>query len=180
MALLQRNRPSHSDTPPLGNLLRVRSNLAVLQLTDNTLIDRLIEDVNLRLGKVPSGDLSLKEEVQLSKCSSSWLWDAEIGVNDAQKAQPCPEEGGVVAPVPSGRIDHVRRQDVGNDTDDVVKIATQHNSLDLKATSRKLRDQRIADSSNRELIEERPNDHQAAGGQSGFVFVGCWDQSEET
>ena len=93
-----------------------------------------------------------------------------------------PEESGVILPVPSRGIKHVRCQDAVDDPYDIatvlsaasfsstpephalLEIPAQNNSLDLKFARRQLADQRVAHRSHGQLVDQRPDNHDAASG----------------
>lgn len=100
-----------------------------------------MEHVHFGRGKLPGTNTSLKKHIKLRKGSAVRLRQAKVGVDDAQETdatlvpwsadrylseqrsqilEPYPEESGIVAPVPSGRVEHIRRQDAVDDANDVA------------------------------------------------------------
>lgn len=49
------------------------------------LVNGHLENVDLGSGKVSRADTSFEQKIQFSKGSTSWLWDAEICVDDAHE-----------------------------------------------------------------------------------------------
>jgi hypothetical protein len=118
-------------------------------LVHDLFVNGLVEYVYLCGGKLARGNLLLKEHVELGKGAAAGLGEAEVGVDDAAEADSAlqskvsfrissvvetnvtgrerlikglsyPEEAGVIAPVPSLGIQHVWRQDVGDDAHNVA------------------------------------------------------------
>lgn len=112
-------------------------------LVQNLFVDGFVEHVHLCGSKVSRANLLLEEHVDFSKGSAAGLGDAEVGVDDAAEADSTlymkyvvsqtllyvtrinsyPEESGIVAPVPSGGIQHVWRQNVCDYAHDVAARA---------------------------------------------------------
>lgn len=145
----------------------------------NLFLDRLLEDVDLGGGKLAGRDALLKEHVELGKGASAGLGDAEVGVDDAAEAKASPEEGGEVVPVPFAFVEHVRRQDSSDDANNVVQVAAQDDRLDLETARRQLAHERVADSADGELVEERPDNHKAACGNGALVVVDKTKEAED-
>lgn len=61
----------------------------------------------------------------------------------------------------------------------LLEVSGQHNSLDLQPTRRKLADKGVADGADGQLVEERPHNHDAAGGQGALAPVRLGDQAQE-
>ena len=110
------------------------------------------------LGSKLSGRYTLsKEDVDFSKGETFRLWDTEVCPDETKSGRSSPKEPGFrpeismfhdqvridSPPVPSGRIQHVRRQDSRPDTSDIVRVSREHNSLVSKARGRCLRDNDI-------------------------------------
>lgn len=89
-------------------------------LVQNLLVDGFVEYVHLCGSKVSRANALLEEHVDFSKSSAAGLRESEVGVDDAAEADSAPKESGVVAPVPSGGIQHVRRQNVCDYAHDVA------------------------------------------------------------
>ena len=79
-----------------------------------------------------------------------------------------PEEAGEIAPVPGAGVQHVRSQNATDDGDDVVKHAPQHHRLDLQPPGRDLGHERVAHGTDRQLVAQGPDQHDAARGQGGL------------
>ena len=146
---------------------------------DNMSLNGLIKHVHMRGRKLAGTDAALKEQIEFRKGATARLRHAEVGVNDAQKADAPPEEARIVAPVPLARVQHVRGQDAADDTNHVVKVATEHDRLDLQATSGELSHEGVANSSHGQLVEKGPRKHQRSGGHRRLITVGIRDQTEE-
>ena len=86
-------------------------------------------------------------------------------------------EASVVAPVPSSRIQHVRGQNRADNSDDDVQIAAQHHSLDLQPPGRNLRDERVADGSYCQLVDQCPENHHGSCSETGGLTIR--DETEE-
>lgn len=89
-------------------------------LVHNLLVDGFVKYVHICGSKVSGTDALLEEHVDFSKSSTAGLGKSEVGVDDAAEADSTPKESGVVAPVPSSGIQHVRRQNVCDYTHDVA------------------------------------------------------------
>lgn len=141
--------------------------------------DSLVEDIDVRTGELSCADLTLEQKVQLGERSASGLRNTEVSVDDAEEADSSPEEAGIVAPVPSSRVQHVRRKDTADDTHDIVQIAAEHNGLDLQAAGGELSNERVSYRSYCQLVDQRPANHHRARGERCLVPVRLWYQTEE-
>lgn len=157
-------------------------------MRDNALVNILFEYINFRLCELARRNFTLEQQVQLRECATSWLWNSEIGVYDTQETKTSPEESGVVTcsprqlvfrnatkammsssqcwpyvglltPVPSSRIDHVRGQDICNDCDDIVEVPPEYDGFDLKASGGHFGHKRVAHSTDGQLVKDCPYDH---------------------
>lgn len=131
----------------------------------------LVKHIDLGLGELARTDPPLEEEVELRERPSIGFRHPEERVHDAEEADAAPEEAGIVTPVPRSGVQHVRGQDTADDGHNVVQIAAKHDRLDLEAASRELGDKGVGDRADGQLVEERPDDHHAAGCQCGLGFV---------
>lgn len=61
-------------------------------MVNNAVIDRLIKDINISLREFPRTDFPLKQQIQLCKSAATRLRNAEIGIDDTEKAKTGPEE----------------------------------------------------------------------------------------
>lgn len=90
---------SSNDRSPLLHLL------IPLHIPPAHMLPRLIsKHINLVLGEFPRRHAALEEQIQFGEGPAPRLRDAEVGIDDAEKADACPEEAGVVAPVKVMRI----------------------------------------------------------------------------
>lgn len=68
----------------------------------------------------------------ISRCKTLLLSAGHnLRVNDTTETEAGPEEASIVAPIPCSRIDHVRRENVCDDCNDVVEFTSKHDGLDL-------------------------------------------------
>ena len=65
---------------------------------------------------------------------------SEVSVDCAKHTRTSPEEARLCPPVPGSWVEHVRREDIGDETSDVVEIAGENNGLVAKPCGRDLRD----------------------------------------
>jgi hypothetical protein len=96
-----------------------------------TPIHALRKHIHLRRSKLPRTDFTLKQQIQLSESATVGLWEAEVGVSDAEEADAGPEEAGEVPPIPGAGVEHVRCEDAVDDADDVVSVAAEDDGFDL-------------------------------------------------
>ena len=76
----------------------------------------LFKHVDFGSRELASADALFEQDVELGEGAACRLRKAEEGVYDAAEADAGPEEAGVVAPVPSTRVEHVRREDTTDDS----------------------------------------------------------------
>jgi uncharacterized protein YbbK (DUF523 family) len=113
----------------------LRSHLHILKTV--LLIDMPSSDerVNASLLELASRCVSLEQHIHLSISSALWLRDSEVCPHSTQHASACPEEASLGSPVPRIGVEHVRSEDVGDDTGDVVEITSEDDGL-VAETSR--------------------------------------------
>lgn len=76
--------------------------------------------VDLGVLELAGRNTVLEKNVKLAERAVLGLGKAEEGPDDADDARTEPEVAGLRAPVPSGRVEHIRIEDSNNDTADVV------------------------------------------------------------
>lgn len=86
-------------------------------------------------------------------------------VDEQQQAGTGPEETGPSTPVPVGVKQHARHEHVVDDASHVVKVASQHNGLDLKTGRRDICNKSVADRANSKVVDEGVDHEQSASSQ---------------
>ena len=146
---------------------------------DLNLLYVLGEHVDLGLCELSCADLLFEEHVKLGESATAGLRYTEVGVDDAQEATAGPEETGVVAPGPCAWVEHVGSQHTADNANNVVQVASKNDGLDLQAAGRDFGDEGVADSSNRQLVAQSPDQHHRAGSERCRILVGVGNKSEE-
>lgn len=142
-------------------------------------LNRLIKDINLGARKLARTHALLEEQIHLRKRAPLRLGNPEVRVDDTQEADAAPEEAGEVAPVPGAGVEHVGGEHAADYRDDVVQVAAEDHGFDLQAAGGELGDERVGHCADRELVEERPDDHHAASCERGLVFVCLRNEAQE-
>ena len=78
------------------------------------------EGFHTRLSEPASTDMCLEEYVHLSIRPAFWFRKSEECPDCTQSTRRSPEEAGFGAPVPGGRVEHVRSKDICDHAGDVV------------------------------------------------------------
>jgi hypothetical protein len=111
----------------------LRSHLQVITVSLLVSIPSSTKSLNTSLPELSRRNTSLKQHIHLSIRPSLWLRDAEICPHSTQHASARPEETGFCSPVPGVRVEHVRGEDVGDDTGDVVAVAGEYDGFVAEA-----------------------------------------------
>lgn len=90
-----------------------------------------------------------------------------------------PEEAGVVAPVPRAGVEHIRRENIVDNPDNVIQVPPQHHRLDLQPPRTQLPHQRVAHGPHAQLVAQRPHQHDASRGEGALVAVLLGDEPQE-
>lgn len=162
----------------ISNSVR-ESNINFLVVVNLNLLYTVGENVDLCFCEFSCADPLLEEQVKLGESATAGLRYTEVSVNDAQEATASPEESGVVAPCPSAGVEHVRSQNTAHNADDVVKVTSEDDGLDLEAASGDLGDEGVADGTDGQLVTQGPDQHHGAGCERCRVLVSLGDESEE-
>lgn len=65
-------------------------------------------------------------------------------------------------------------------SENLLAVAGEYDSLDLQTARRQLSYKGVADGADGELVEEGPDDHDAACGEGAFAAVGFGDETQES
>lgn len=103
------------------------------------------EHVDLGRGELASRYLLLEEDVEGTVGSVLGLGEAEEGPDDAEEAGTSPEESRLRSPVPLGGVEHAGREDVGDDTANVVGVTGEHDGLGTETSRGDLGNETVAD-----------------------------------
>ena len=87
---------------------------------NDLLLNLYVKHIHRRSRKLSRTNTSLKQQIQLCKRPSCRFRQTEIDIDDAEEAGTSPEEAGIVAPVPGRRIEHIRRENAADYTDNVA------------------------------------------------------------
>ncbi|KAJ3463605.1 hypothetical protein MRS44_008391 [Fusarium solani] len=136
------------------------------------LILTLVKDGNLRLGKIPCADASLKESIQLRDRSPLCFWQAEKGPGENYSARTRPDEASLATEIPCPWVEDGRIQKIGPNADDVVRVAGQDRSLDAQACARNLCYEAVADWANGEIIRDDEDHHQGTRSPANGIYAG--------
>jgi hypothetical protein len=63
---------------------------------------------------------------------------------------------------------------------DLLEHTAENDGLDLQSSSGELAHKRVADRSDRQLIRQRPTQHDAARSQGSLRLVGLWYEAQES
>ena len=55
----------------------------------------LPKNIDLSRGELSRRNTSFEKQIELSIGSTRWLRDTEVGINDGNEAETCPEESGI-------------------------------------------------------------------------------------
>lgn len=184
---------STPQTPPtpLKPHLLIHTNALLLKialLTNNPnntalpCLDRIASKrIRDRSRKLPRADPLLEQNIQLAIGLALGLRQAEIRPHETEGAETRPEKPCLSAPVPRGRVDHARGDDVIEDADDIVEIAGQHDSFAAEAGGGDLGDETVADGADGEVVGEGVDDEHGADdpGGSGVGGRGQGDKADD-
>lgn len=70
----------------------------------------------------------------------------EVGIDKTEETRASPKETGIVAPVPSSGVDHVRCKNVADNGNNVIRSTTESNSLNRKSSRGNFTDQGVGNS----------------------------------
>lgn len=70
----------------------------------------------------------------------------EVGIYKTEETRASPEETGIVAPVPSSRVNHVRCRNVADNGNNVIRSTTESNSLNRESSRGNFTDQGVGNS----------------------------------
>lgn len=87
---------------------------------------------------------SCEERTNLRIGSAGRFRYTEVCVDKTEETRTRPEETSVVAPVPSGRVDHVRSKDIADDGNNVVGSTPESDGLDRESSRSNFTDQGIS------------------------------------
>lgn len=96
-------------------------------------ISRRPERLHAGVSEPASTNTGLEQHVHLSIRSAFWFWQAEVRPERTQSTGSRPEEAGFGAPIPRCWVEHVRSEDIGDYTGDVVEIACEDNGFVAQA-----------------------------------------------
>lgn len=92
--------PTHAYDPVLNDdFLRdmMHADFLLIMLND-TILNGLLEHIDLRARELPGADAALEEQIELSKGAALGFGNAVVSIDDAKEADAAPEEAGVVSP----------------------------------------------------------------------------------
>lgn len=140
---------------------------------------------------------SCEERTNLGICSAGRFRYTEVCVDKTEKTRTSPEETSVVAPVPSGRVDHVRSKDIADDGNNVVCSTTESDSLDRESSRSNFTNQGIGNGTAKypvrmirvkwkngnlpysALVEDGPDQHERTSSQTSFPLLRIREQTHE-
>jgi len=115
--------PDSSLILQLSNLLHHLSSAHLLIATRSLKSLSASPWANICLGKLPCGNVPLKQNIQLAICPTLRLRKSEIRPQETQEATASPEKSRFAFPVPRSRVQHIRNDDTVDNPDDVVDVA---------------------------------------------------------
>lgn len=95
---------------------------------------------------------NLRIEHTISK--TLWFRETEVGPDDTNGVGTSPEEAGLSAPVEGSWVHELWLDNTNDDTEDVVHVSGQDDSLDSETGRWHLSDQRVADGSDGNIVDE--------------------------
>ena len=143
------------------------------------------EDIHIRSLELARIDPPLEQDVQLSVRASLGLRETEEDPDHHQEAHAGPEESALGAPAPTGRRGGqlVGREDVDHDPADVVQVASENNGLGAQTGRGDLGDERVADGTDGEIVDECEEQQHGSDSPSGSLVgsgsEGCEADDEE-
>lgn len=130
--------------------------------------------------ELPSWNSLLEENVKLSVRSTLGLGKSEVSPDETAETSSGPKVTRLGTPVPSGRVEHVRVQDADNDTTDVVQVSGQDDGLGSESSGTNLSDERVADWTNGDIVDEGEDDQKSTDSpSSGVRGVDCTEDTGE-
>ncbi len=87
---------------------------------------------------------SFEKYIQLSKRPSFSLWQPKVNPHVGKSRRTTPKEGSLGSPISAGRVEEFGRDDVLNDTDDVVGVSGEDDGFRSKTSGWKFGDQAVA------------------------------------
>ena len=137
-----------------------------------------LELVDLGRLELSGGHSVLEEDVELSVRSSLGLGESEVGPDETEHTGTEPEVSRLGTPVPGGRVEHVRVEDADDDTTQVVEVSGEDDRLGSQSGGTDLTDERVADRTDGDVVDESEDDEESADSPSGRV--GGLDRAEDT
>jgi hypothetical protein len=123
-----------------------------------------IKTLNLGSLELASRNSTLKENIELTIGSALGLRKTEISPDSTEEASSGPEETSLGTPVPSRRVQHARSDDVGHDSDNVVCVSGEDDSLGSETGGGQLSDERVADGSDGRIVGEGVDEKKRSDG----------------
>ena len=138
------------------------------------------EGVSLNLGEVPRTNSPLKKDINFSGAETLWFRESEKRPYKRKEAESAPNKAAFSFQVPSGRVENRWVEEIGNDAGDIVAVSSQNYTLDTETCRWDLRDEAIADGSDRKIVSEDEDHKQAAGSpaQSNWTIFGNSHKSD--
>ena len=114
--------------------------------------------IDLKLTEFTRLRLLLEQDVQLHVREAHGFGEPEPTPRQAHQCCAGEEEARLALPVPGGRVQHARRDDVGDDADDIVRDAREDDGFHAQTRRGDFGNEDVADRADGEVICERQDD----------------------
>ena len=102
--------------------------------------------------ELAGADLVGEEDVQFTIGTSLGFWQTEECPGDAEGVEAEPEEAGLGSPIPGGGVEHVGDDNTIDDTEYVVDVSGEHDSLGSETGGGEFGDEGVADGADGQII----------------------------